>query len=236
MAACLFIWWLAPTLAKPDPPNPTTPASWTGDECMACHETFADFSHPVGMEPSMPVPPELPLEYGRVTCVTCHTRAHLRNASAFESQNSPSSAREFCLQCHSGRRPTLGDMHIEPSWQAHLRWPNRASVRVGPPGSEVQGGTRSCLSCHDGNIATDAGETSRGTGGSSRGHPVDVPYRVIGGWTARSLVPIGALDPRIRLPGGRVGCESCHSRFSTREKLLVMSNVGSQLCLSCHDL
>jgi predicted CXXCH cytochrome family protein len=93
-----------------------------------------------------------------------------------------------------------------------------------------------CLSCHDGVIATDVGTTSRTGGRSTKGHPVDVPYRTVGSRSARSLVPIGVLDPRFRLPEGRVRCESCHSRFSTQDNLLVMPNVGSQLCLSCHDL
>jgi predicted CXXCH cytochrome family protein len=235
----LFIECLAPTLAKPDPPNPTTLASWTVDECTACHEILPDFSHPVGMEPSMPVPPELPLEYGRVTCVTCHTPVHVRNASAVDGeggrglQSSVSTRRQLCVQCHSGRTPTLGDVHMEPSWQAHLRWPKRPPIRLGPTEGAVQGGTRSCLSCHDGSIATDVGRTSRSGNSSLKRHPVDVPY---GGSSARRLVPIGALDTRIRLPDGRVGCESCHSHFSTQDKLLVMSNVGSQLCLSCHDM
>jgi predicted CXXCH cytochrome family protein len=42
------------------------------------------------------------------------------------------------------------------------------------------------------------------------------------------------MDPRIWLFEGRVGCGSCHSPFAGGEALLVMSNVGSRLCLSCH--
>jgi len=50
------------------------------------------------------------------------------------------------------------------------------------------------------------------------------------------LKPAEMLDERIRLFDSRVGCGTCHSLYSKRAALLVMSNSRSNLCLSCHDL
>ena len=67
-------------------------------------------------------------------------------------------------------------------------------------------------------------------------HPVGVRYRRDAGRRSGSpLVPLDAVDPRIRLFDDRVGCGSCHSPYSTRDDQLVMSNERSRLCLSCHD-
>ncbi|MHC4317018.1 MAG: cytochrome c3 family protein [Planctomycetota bacterium] len=51
-----------------------------------------------------------------------------------------------------------------------------------------------------------------------------------------ALKPAASLDRRIRLFDNRVGCGSCHSPFADDEALLVMSNLRSRLCLSCHEL
>jgi predicted CXXCH cytochrome family protein len=41
---------------------------------------------------------------------------------------------------------------------------------------------------------------------------------------------------RVRLPDGRIECVSCHDPHNTAgiDKLLVMSNRRSALCLTCH--
>src|ERR1035437_4380971 len=44
----------------------------TGAQCASCHQVDAGFTHPVDQIPSMQVPKGLPLEGGRVTCITCH--------------------------------------------------------------------------------------------------------------------------------------------------------------------
>jgi predicted CXXCH cytochrome family protein len=51
-----------------------------------------------------------------------------------------------------------------------------------------------------------------------------------------ALRPESALDRRVRLFDRRVGCGSCHSPYAEGRALLVMSNVRSRLCLSCHEL
>jgi predicted CXXCH cytochrome family protein len=65
-------------------------------------------------------------------------------------------------------------------------------------------------------------------------HPIGVRYTQRRAAGAASLVPASALDSRIQLFDNQVGCNSCHSPFSTEKGLLVMSNERSGLCLSCH--
>ena len=97
--------------------------------------------------------------------------------------------------------------------------------------------SKDCLSCHDGTVARDVGirasEVSEGSHVSS--HPVGVPQEPrLGRKSIAPMVPAVAVNHRVRLFDGNVGCGSCHSLYSREEKLLVMSNFRSALCLSCH--
>ena len=51
-----------------------------------------------------------------------------------------------------------------------------------------------------------------------------------------NLRPRAELPTAIRLPGGVVGCGSCHSVYSGEPKKLVLPMQKSRLCLACHDL
>ncbi len=95
-----------------------------------------------------------------------------------------------------------------------------------------------CLVCHDGTVGEDVhgGVTAPGVGSAGSSHPVGVPYLSRPrGFSDNSLLPVASLDERLVLPEGRVECVTCHDPFSTAEDLLVMSNHGSSLCLSCHS-
>jgi predicted CXXCH cytochrome family protein len=88
--------------------------------------------------------------------------------------------------------------------------------------------SRTCLSCHDGTIASDIGRDEH------QGHAVGI---VLGNSAPNREMPVRSanmLDPRIRLFNGRVGCNSCHNPYSGEKSQLIMSNHGSRLCLSCH--
>jgi hypothetical protein len=72
--------------------------------CISCHpDMMVDMSHPMEVTPRKPLPPEMPLVKGRLSCLTCHfvhpkprhtkpvCRSLLRN-TAMGSQ--------FCMTCH----------------------------------------------------------------------------------------------------------------------------------------
>lgn len=103
-----------------------------------------------------------------------------------------------------------------------------------------------CLGCHDGTLATSVIGSAHAMlagvregfalpdGFAWRDHPIGVPYP-IGNNEYHTRLRLEH-DGRIRLPDGRVECTSCHDPHNTAgvDKLLVMSNRRSALCLACH--
>jgi predicted CXXCH cytochrome family protein len=237
-------------ITAPAPRGVTTPDErsdppWVDGRCGGCHQIEDAFTHPVGIVPSMPVPPGLPLEHGRLECTTCHdNRAsadHLR-ARELHTPLLRLEAADLCAECHDRTSTSHPDVHAMMLDRAHLRWPGVGAEPggSGPPASpDAASGT--CLGCHDGSVASaaiDRPPLPRLASGALRSvsigasHPVGTEYRLHGGV---SLRPTSALDPRIRLFDNRIGCGSCHSPYAGGEAMLVMSNLGSRLCLSCHD-
>jgi Doubled CXXCH motif (Paired_CXXCH_1) len=75
--------------------------------CAGCHKRYhgktGDFSHPIGMVTSMPVPMDMPLDgKGRIICITCHTfHKGYKDADgkrAFFLRRAM--GRAFCYSCH----------------------------------------------------------------------------------------------------------------------------------------
>lgn len=80
-----------------------------------------------------------------------------------------------------------------------------------------------CVSCHDGSIAP----------ATRYSHPVGIEYPMYSTYISH-FVSRGALNRRIILIDGKVGCLSCHNPLNPGRNHLVMSNDRSRLCLSCH--
>jgi predicted CXXCH cytochrome family protein len=104
------------------------------------------------------------------------------------------------------------------------------------------------LSCHDGVTAPDVYSSSHSTtwigqlGSSQLGsgplssHPIGNQYPLANS-KYHGIAGVQA-DGRVKLPGGRVQCTSCHDPHNTERhpSMLVKSNNRSALCLSCHRL
>lgn len=116
------------------------------------------------------------------------------------------------------------------------------------PGRYMPGATSLiCLSCHNGTIASSTVGTSHALFSAGfptrqgekafafRDHPIGMEYPA-GRKDYRSLSAVLS-DGRIPMPEGRVECISCHDPHGRAgvEKLLVMSNRRSALCLACHE-
>lgn len=122
------------------------------------------------------------------------------------------------------------------------------------------GASKACMSCHDGTVAVDAIGTSTGTATNkiaptnanylgtdlSNDHPVSFTYD-----TALATTDGNLSDPATKtvttikgtgtiatkmLFAGKVECASCHDVHGGQAgtHMLVMSNVGSAMCLACH--
>lgn len=101
-----------------------------------------------------------------------------------------------------------------------------------------------CLGCHDGSVAMSTIGSSHAMlagvregfsmseGFAYRDHPIGVPYVA----ERKTYRPENVVSKSIRLPDGRIECISCHDPHgeSGVQKMLVMSNRRSALCLTCH--
>ncbi|MDH5630876.1 MAG: cytochrome c3 family protein [Gammaproteobacteria bacterium] len=133
----------------------------------------------------------------------------------------------------------------------------------GTVGTAPNGASLLCLSCHDGTVAVDSfgGNTPVPTNidainananlgvDLSNDHPISVTYDDV---NDTELHPAATTDVTIGdgvgttgsianllLAAGEVQCSSCHDVHNTNAvtgtKLLVKSNAGSALCLTCHN-
>lgn len=223
-------------LARPSPVG-------SSNRCTACHRMDPMFSHPVEVTPSMPVPEDLPLEMGKITCLTCHQEGgpdlHARSAQTHDGMLRAANAQSLCVQCHTSGAATPQAMHPLGLGRAHLQRSTSTSSSSSLLSRGLDAESRACMTCHDGMLAPEGDGGQHFADDTSRDHPIGVPYgdsRLARGLPPSSvpLRPAATVDPRIRLFNNQIGCGSCHSLYSNQKKHLVMSNLGSKLCLSCH--
>jgi len=234
--------------------GPTHSASdLVGNRCVDCHEFDIEFSHPVGVTPpaSMSVPANLPLIDGKVACITCHMPFGNDHSTGQMPQSQQFgfvvTGTEICTQCHDPNGFSVPDMHSRTTRKAHvdlgadLHARSRHSRSPSPTAQWLDAQSDSCMSCHDGAMASSSGSDlmsshdSKYIQSSSTDHPIG-PYQLTNpSESDGTLKPSSMLDSRIRLINNHVGCNSCHSVYSPQNDLLVMSNEGSQLCLECHE-
>lgn len=214
------------TLAETPEVHAASTASRTSS-CVECHRFSSVLSHPTGVRPSMKIPEDLPLVGGEIACVTCHD-ASADHGSTHTKVGVRRGGNGLCSRCHAA---SDGFGHASAGGMlAHLR-----SDSVGSRFMDgVDAESSSCLSCHDGAMAS-GGEVHALGVGASNTHPMGPRARLDSSMaTEGRLVDPSSLDGRVRLFGKAVGCGSCHSVYARSANMLVMSNLRSRLCLSCH--
>ncbi|MBL4699916.1 MAG: hypothetical protein JKX85_01535, partial [Phycisphaeraceae bacterium] len=99
-------------------------STWTNSNCNNCHVSDALFSHPVNVPASMSVPLGMPLENGRVTCITCHDNSSSQLHMIARVNHSPmlrdTGAVSLCQQCHDPMQSSRTAMHGAMLGQAHM--------------------------------------------------------------------------------------------------------------------
>ncbi len=213
--------------------------------CNRCHEKKLSegYMHPVNIRPgSVVIPRDMTLSRsGQLVCTTCHDV----HAEYFTPYGAPThflrrqeAGKAFCAICHDnldalskGHQASLGEAHF------------RSQYIVTDPRQGIDPMSRNCLTCHDGSygssVSIQAGvwrhgkEFMRHDQGS---HPIGMDYETarIARGSKTDLRPMDMVDRRVRFFQGKVGCGSCHDPYSTIEKRLVMSDVNSKLCFTCH--
>jgi len=165
---------------------------------------------------------------------------------------------EICIVCHT---PHNADTSVAgaPLWNHEVTvatftlYSGPGTLNATDMGQPA-GVSKLCLSCHDGTVALDSFSGSTGseymTGSEllgtdlSNDHPISFTYDAAlatadGGLfdpTTQSSGLGGTIDVDL-LMGNKLECSSCHDVHDKygNSKLLVVSNAGSALCMTCHD-
>ena len=218
--------------------------------CVSCHADNVERSHPSDIVPVKTLPAQYPLFKGKMVCVTCHF-PHRRQASETDIASGPglntvdpgpyllradTAGKVFCFSCHQGSFVSEEiDSHAVSYKKAHTRSIDYDKKEL------IDDNSRECLSCHDGTLSTEAGAQVRGLSWEHNkniglSHPIGVDYESVYMSKPREYHPPERLDNRIVLVNGKIACETCHNHYSRFKKHLVMENIKSRLCLSCHNL
>ena len=162
---------------------------------------------------------------------------------------------EICVVCHTPHNAIAG---VTPLWNHELSnvssYTPYTSTTLDATVGQPDGNSKLCLSCHDGTVALDNfGGTTTGsdfiTGAANLGtdlsndHPISFTYDDDLATTDGGLFPPSTTDSGLggtiaadMLFAGELQCASCHDVHNAGiDYLLVKSNVGSALCLTCHN-
>jgi predicted CXXCH cytochrome family protein len=223
--------------------------------CLSCHPDSAKRSHPSNIIPTQKMPNQYPLFRGKLVCTSCHfPHHHLGDAklsTAGGAAGSPhlgvpgpymlrakSMGKVFCFSCHKGGfSNTAVDSHAVTLTRAHTP----STALSFEQKQMMDDHSRECLSCHDGTISSGTHTQIRSLSWQHNkdigmSHPISVDYEQVYLKSPRDYHPPERLDKRITLINGKIGCETCHNHYSKEKKHLVMKNIRSRLCLSCHNL
>jgi predicted CXXCH cytochrome family protein len=200
--------------------------------CDGCHtDTRQKLLHPVDIQPETSVPADMPLEQGRLACITCHfVHSFSIKVQKFTYYllRRPGKGAPFCSACH--RIDVNGHIFFENL--------HRGSYQVTNQDSLLDRYTLQCIECHDDKINQNTGSLGSGKwqhfSSSKLNHSIGVSYVNISAGKPLDFNHVGALPPAIRLYDGKIGCGTCHNPYSREKSMLVMSNSRSRLCQECH--
>lgn len=193
---------------------------------------------------------------GLVTIMVISTAYAKISASGHDFSDESWSGHEICKPCHTPHNAKSNTNFDAPLWNHALTTATFETYKspsfnatVGQPSPS----SKACLSCHDGTVALNSFGSSEGSSifaagalriGSdiSNDHPVSFEYN-----SELVTKDKGLRDPTTEtiasmLIGGKVECASCHDVHASKGnsaaaggKLLVVTNSGSALCLTCHN-
>ena len=156
---------------------------------------------------------------------------------------------DVCSFCHTPH----GAISYTPLWNHKLSetvykiyQSSSLDAKVGQP----TGSSKTCLSCHDGTVALTHTQRKKGSGvyitpGESNigtdlsdDHPISFVYTDELSVKDSQIRPASSLPEQLKLDrANELQCTTCHNAHENKYgHFLVMSNQGSQLCTSCHDL
>ncbi len=227
VAVTLFLLAAGLLLAQP------AVAADRSDFCLECHAMAAGTvaPHPCFVPIAGVVSGNasgLPLDDGKMTCLTCHT--------GHGPEPDPAGAAKFFLRVDA---PGLcGRCHMaNGQWdRPHAYYADsiHGGARLALPAQDPAHDAFSdrCLLCH-GDGERPAGIPNPGAAIlASHSHPL-AWYGERGGTDYARPADV---DPAVRFVDGRVSCVTCHRLQGRSEYQLAKSRKRGELCLSCHDI
>lgn len=217
--------------------------AWDSRSCTECHVQSAGLNHPVDVAASES---DLPLDKGKIDCLTCHTEQTTSARHATESTKTHDGLLRkrpaaLCSTCHSellfGSSSDNAKSHGTVLRKAHL---GQESNDIQDVGGSLDTESRQCLSCHDGSFAGHSGvrtpdSSSTPTVSIESMHPIGVRYSsTTKGRMAPQFQPVSNLPDTVRLFDGKIGCGSCHSMYAGGKNMMAVDVRQKSLCLSCH--
>lgn len=168
---------------------------------------------------------------------------------------------QICIFCHTAHNADTSVVDA-PLWN-HAVTTRTYQLYNSPSMNAVteqpSGESRLCLSCHDGTVAVDSyggnqgviflgGDVAIGADELTNDHPISFTYDDALAADDGELHPpssspsgLGSTIADDMLSAGRMECDSCHDVHNgaaaevVDDNLLMISQSGSQLCLTCHD-
>lgn len=194
--------------------------------CASCHPSAKNYqAHPTDVIPKLPIPGDMLLLDGKLTCVSCHDVHQKKPKRYYLRRNS--SGKSFCLICHDV--DDGGHLFVGATHTGQFKEQDRSS--------RVDAITLLCIECHDDRIDSLAGGIGAGSWNHFSGrlnHPIGSLYQEAYRKHPNSYVAPGMFPEGIELFDGKIGCGTCHNRYSPHDQMLVMSNERSRLCFACH--
>jgi predicted CXXCH cytochrome family protein len=168
---------------------------------------------------------------------------------------------QICIFCHTAHNADTTVVDA-PLWNHTVTTKNYQlynSPTMDAIPDQPSGASRLCLSCHDGTIAVDSyggrtgtlflkGNLAVGADGLANDHPVSFTYDDAlaskdGGLFSPSSTPsgLGSTIAKDMLFNGQLQCASCHdvhngsAAATVNDNLLLITQIQSRLCLTCHD-
>jgi len=183
---------------------------------------------------------------GGSDAITHATRGVLRGVHDFSTATGQVS--DACSACHVPHLQAVQPVDRSGNQAMLELFRLRGQREVFEPGRYMPGASSLiCLSCHNGTVASSTIGTSHALISESleyatarrsfvlRDHPIGIPYPS----GQKGYRPIAAIraEGTVPLPDGRIECISCHDPHNATgvDKMLVMSNRRSALCLACHE-
>lgn len=104
--------------------------------------------------------------------------------------------------------------------------------------------SQGCLACHDGseaseihaNITNAPGNALEHKYAGGKDHPIGMNYQAYVGFGRGKFKSVSMFNSDMKFVNGRVGCLTCHNPLNPEKMHLVMSDVGSALCRTCHNM